>query len=70
MSILCTKVIQNILKCLIEIFPLWLSKGLLQLCSKAWLLLDSNGLAGLIFYHEKYHFLLELLSYGTHDQIN
>ncbi len=27
------------------------------------LLLDVNGLVGLIFNHEKYHFLLELLSY-------
>ncbi len=30
---------------------------------KVWFLEDSNGLVGLIFNHEKYHFLLELLSF-------
>ena len=62
MSVFCTKVIQDVLKSLFEIFPLWMSKIILQITSKALFLQLSNGFVGLIFNHKKYHFLLELLS--------
>ena len=61
MSIICSKVIQDVIKCPFEIF-IWLRKEILQVSSKAWFLLDSNGLVSLISNHKKYHFLLELLS--------
>ncbi len=43
-------------------FPSRVSKRMLQMSSKTWMFLDSNGLVCRISNHEMYHFLLELLS--------
>ncbi len=47
-----------------EIFPSRLDQRMLQMQWKVSFSLDSIRLVCLIFNHEKYHFLLELLSYN------
>ncbi len=60
----CTKVIKDVLKYNFEIFPSWMIQKIFQMQWKASCSIDSIRLVCLIFNHEKYHFLLELLSYG------
>ncbi len=58
----CTKVMQTFLKQKSDIFSDGIYKIIL---GNGWLhifLIDSKCIVSLIFYHEKYHFLLELLS--------
>ena len=58
----CTKVIQDVVKWNWKIFPSLICKRMPQIQLKTWFVLDSNRLTCLTFNHEKYHFLLELLS--------
>ncbi len=64
MSSFCTKAIQDVLKYNFEIYLSWMGQRMVQLQSKASFSIGSINLVCLIFNHKKYHFLLELLSFG------
>ncbi len=59
----CTRVMQTVLKQKSEIFPDGILKIILGNGLRHIFLIHSKCIISLIFYHEKYHFLLELLSY-------
>ena len=58
----CTKVMQHVLKQKSETFS-WIFKIILGEDLGHIFLMDSQCIVSVIFYHEKDHFLLELLSY-------
>ena len=58
----CTKVMQTFLKQKYEIFSDGIYKIILGNGWRHIFLIDSKCIVSLIFYHEKYHFLLEMLS--------
>ncbi len=63
MSSFCAKVKQDVLKFNFEIFPSWKGQRMVQMQWEPPFTSDSIELVCLVFNHEKYHFLLELLSH-------